>query len=183
MKNHDMIITRLASGLVVQFWCSYNTVPLNVIITQMGSKFKRALIAERVRESLHSWCKRVKEKSKHDSLHSRPGTARSTCSLESAIDERDEITVASGTLSRCSSAASLNQLTITSVDELPITSADEIVFNSSDEPQYDQSFRASNHSSRFRSNELSQPPSYGIDDISSQELGKVYTLLELFRKT
>ena len=82
---------------------------------QMGSRCKKALVAESVRKSLHSWCKRVKHKSKHDSLHSH--TARSVCSLESTIDERDEITVVSGTLTRSSSLESLNQITVT-VDQL-----------------------------------------------------------------
>ncbi|OIV96234.1 hypothetical protein TanjilG_14911 [Lupinus angustifolius] len=91
MRNHYMIIIRLTSGVLVQFWCSYMTVPLNVIVSQMGSRCKKALVAESVRESLHSWCKRVKQKSKHDSLH----TARSVCSIESTIDE---ITVVSESL-------------------------------------------------------------------------------------
>ncbi|CAI9103808.1 OLC1v1002370C1 [Oldenlandia corymbosa var. corymbosa] len=100
MNNHAMIAIRLISGIVVQFWCSYSTVPLNVIITQMGSRHKKALIAESVRDSLHSWCKRVKEKSKRNAVLSV--TTRST------IDERDEIiTVGSGTLSRCSSSSSM----------------------------------------------------------------------------
>lgn len=81
----------------------------------MGSRCKKALVTESVRESLHSWCKRVKHKSKHDSLHSH--TARSVCSLESTIDERDEITVLSGTLIRSSYLESLNQITVT-VDQL-----------------------------------------------------------------
>ncbi|XVF80542.1 hypothetical protein PTKIN_Ptkin15bG0082000 [Pterospermum kingtungense] len=75
----------------------------------MRSRYKKALVVESVRESLHSWCKRVKEKSKRESMHSQ--TARSMCSLESIVDERDEITV--GTLSRSSSIESLNQVTIT----------------------------------------------------------------------
>ncbi|XP_047333722.1 MLO-like protein 4 [Impatiens glandulifera] len=104
MKNHAMIIVRLVSGVIVQFWCSYSTVPLNVLVTQMGSKCKKAVIAESVRESLHSWCKRVKERSRL--LHSI--TTRSTCSLDYTVDERDHdhdeiITVGSGTLSRSSS--------------------------------------------------------------------------------
>ncbi|KAF8111055.1 hypothetical protein N665_0076s0059 [Sinapis alba] len=107
MKNHVMISSRLISGVLVQFWCSYGTVPLNVIVTQMGSRCKKAVIAENVRDSLHSWCKRVKERSKH---------ARSVCSLDTAtIDERDEMTV--GTLSRSSSMTSLNQITINSTDQ------------------------------------------------------------------
>ena len=49
-------------------------------------------------------------------MHSH--TARFVCSLESTIDdERDEITVASGTLSRSSSMESLNQVNITSPEQ------------------------------------------------------------------
>uniref|UniRef100_A0A1D1XTS1 MLO-like protein n=2 Tax=Anthurium amnicola TaxID=1678845 RepID=A0A1D1XTS1_9ARAE len=110
MKNYKLVFIRLTFGILVQFWCSYSTLPLNVIITQMGSKFKKSLIAESVRSSLHRWCKQVKERSKHDLLHSNLGTTRSTCSLESITDERDETTtVASGTLTRSSSVASLEE--------------------------------------------------------------------------
>ncbi|KAG0485196.1 hypothetical protein HPP92_009275 [Vanilla planifolia] len=49
IKGRLMIVIRLLSGLLVQFWCSYSTLPLNVIITQMGSKFKKSLIAESIR--------------------------------------------------------------------------------------------------------------------------------------
>ncbi|KAL3515673.1 hypothetical protein ACH5RR_022575 [Cinchona calisaya] len=102
MKNHVLIAIRLISGIAVQFWCSYSTVPLNVIITQMGSRHKKALIAESVRESLHSWCKRVKERSRRDAT-TLSITTRSICSL----DERDE-TLTVGTLSPCSSSGSLH---------------------------------------------------------------------------
>ncbi|ONK57992.1 uncharacterized protein A4U43_C09F6550, partial [Asparagus officinalis] len=34
MNNHLMISIRLISGVLVQFWCSYSTLPLNVIISQ-----------------------------------------------------------------------------------------------------------------------------------------------------
>ncbi|XP_065869894.1 MLO-like protein 4 isoform X2 [Euphorbia lathyris] len=106
MKNHIMIVFRLASGVVVQFWCSYSTVPLNVIVTQMGSRWKKALVSESVRESLHGWCKRVKERSKRESVHSM--ATRSVCSLDTTFEEEgDEITVAS----RSSSLASFNGLT------------------------------------------------------------------------
>ncbi|WCJ18378.1 Seven transmembrane MLO family protein [Euphorbia peplus] len=111
MKNHIMITFRLASGVIVQFWCSYSTVPLNVIVTQMGSRWKKALVSESVRESLHGWCKRVKERSKRESVHSV--ATRSVCSLDTTFeeDEGDEITVASATISRSSSLASFNGVT------------------------------------------------------------------------
>ncbi|QCD76442.1 MLO-like protein 4 [Vigna unguiculata] len=171
MRNHYMIIIRLASGAIVQFWCSYMTVPLNIIVCQMGSRCKKALVAESVRESLHSWCKRVKHKSKHDSLHSH--TARSVCSLESTIDERDEITVASGTLTRSSSLASLNQITVSSVDQLNFETSNKAK-DSTKEAEY---LSESVHTNPPQ-------PSHNVEDrVGNVEEAKAITLLDLFQKT
>uniref|UniRef100_A0A0D9XPQ0 MLO-like protein n=1 Tax=Leersia perrieri TaxID=77586 RepID=A0A0D9XPQ0_9ORYZ len=119
MKNHYMIVLRLTSGLLVQFWCSYNTLPLNVFITQMGSKFKKSLISENVRESLHSWCKRVKDKNRHNPLFARNGTvtSRSVCSLDTTYEETDHETNTVCTLSRTVSATSLDELTVVTVED------------------------------------------------------------------
>lgn len=162
MRHHYMIIIRLTSGVLVQFWCSYMTVPLNVIVSQMGSRCKKALVTESVRDSLHSWCKRVKQKSKHDhSLHSH--TARSICSLESTIDERDEITVVSGTLTRTTSLdlESLNQITVTSVDQLNFSN------NLQDSTELSEPVHINSH----------------YNDVVNVEEAKVETLLDLFHKT
>ncbi|KAK9167776.1 hypothetical protein Scep_002967 [Stephania cephalantha] len=173
MKNHVMVVIRLASGLLVQFWCSYSTVPLNVIVTQMGSRCKKAVIAESVRESLHSWCKRVKEKSKCNSLYSSYSvTARSTCSLESIADERDEITVASCALSRCGSVGSLNE--ITAAEEQ--NEHNEAEFRNSDQNQFDQSLRISD-----RPSNRTLPPN--VDNDAGENASNVETLLDLFRRT
>ncbi|EXB87367.1 MLO-like protein 4 [Morus notabilis] len=175
MDNNYMILIRLASGVIVQFWCSYSTVPLNIIITQMGSRFKKTLVTESVRESLHSWCKRVKERSKRDSLHSH--TIRSVCSLELTIDERDEITIASGTLSRSSSFESQNQLTVTS-SILPDEAARE-------SPAIPHAFRMDEYLSESVNISASQPPtSVGEEGgLSNGEEQKVKTLFELFQNT
>lgn len=81
----------------------------------MGSKFKKSLVSENVRESLHGWCKRVKHRSRHKHLSDFhfPAT-RSTCSLTSTVDEGDDetITVVSGTLSRCATTTSLRSLSL-----------------------------------------------------------------------
>ncbi|KAL5706001.1 hypothetical protein ACHQM5_024218 [Ranunculus cassubicifolius] len=60
MENRVFLVIRLTSGVMFQFWCSYITFPLYVIVTQMGSKFKKSVVAESVRESLHGWRKRAK---------------------------------------------------------------------------------------------------------------------------
>ncbi|XP_015958813.1 MLO-like protein 4 [Arachis duranensis] len=175
MKNHYMIIIRLASGVLVQFWCSYMTVPLNVIVSQMGSRCKKALVTESVRDSLHSWCKRVKQKSKHDHSHH---TARSVCSLESTIDERDEITVVSGTLTRSSSLdlESLNQITVTSVDQLK--------FEASNSSRDQDSMKVAEYLSKSVHIDSTQPPDNGEDHVGgSEDVAKSETLSDLFQKT
>lgn len=142
----------------------------------MGSRFKKALFSESVRESLHSWCNRVKEKSKlRDSLHSH--TTRSVCSLDTTIDERDEITVASGTLSRSSSIGSLNHGTVAS-DELV-----KPVLETSDIPG-EISLRVEEFLSDSIRLTESHPPTYDEEDnAKSGEESKVDTLFELFQKT
>ncbi|KAJ4795208.1 MLO-like protein [Rhynchospora pubera] len=102
MKNQFMVIIRLICGLLVQFWCSYSTLPLNVIITQMGSKCKKSLVSEHVRESLHKWCKRVRRKT-------QLARSLSVTSLDFTVDETEE-TLTVGTLSRTVSRTSLDDL-------------------------------------------------------------------------
>ena len=142
----------------------------------MGSRYKKALVAESVRESLHSWCKRVKEKSKRESLHSH--TARSVCSLESIIDdERDGITVASGTLSRSSSMESLNQVTITSSEQ------GEAILGTSYPTQGEFSSRVVEYLSESIRINTSQPLTIDEEDNEGiAEEGKVDTLYELFQR-
>ncbi|KAK3028227.1 hypothetical protein RJ639_037561 [Escallonia herrerae] len=146
----------------------------------MGSRCKKALIAESVRDSLHSWCKRVKEKSRRDALHSI--TTRSTCSLGSTIDEGDEvITIASGTLSPCSSNGSLNRLDENMVSTDHLENATNETFHQS---QHEVSFRISECSANPISNGPSQPMMTGAEDNAVERDGeKVETLMDLFRKT
>ncbi|KAM5546795.1 MLO-like protein 4 [Rosa sericea] len=60
MDNHTFLVIRLTFGVVSQFWCSFITFPLYVIITQMGSSFKKSVVSENVRQSLSGWKRRVK---------------------------------------------------------------------------------------------------------------------------
>lgn len=140
----------------------------------MGSRCKKALIAESVRESLHSWCKRVKERSKQ----SHAGTARSVCSLESAIDEREEtITVASGTVSRSSSVASLNQV------NLELNGGVQALSPIPDPNQLEYSFRISKYLSKSSSSSSSESPSNCEDANTGDKERETETLFQLFQKT
>lgn len=140
----------------------------------MGSRCKKALVAESVRESLHSWCKRVKERSRLRDSVKYSHTTRSVCSLESTVDdERDEITVASGsgTLSRSSSMASLNQVTLASNEPVLESTCD-------DDRRGEYSFRVEEYLSDSLRVSVSIPPTNDEDE------GKVETtLFDLFQKT
>ncbi|KAL2904629.1 MLO-like protein 4 [Bienertia sinuspersici] len=139
----------------------------------MGSKCKKALVAESVRDSLHNWCKRVKARSKN--------TARSVCSL----DERDEVTtVASLTLSPSSSVASLNEIKVADINQEP---QQVILPNSIPVSNDDFSFRMSQYISQSAENSFPDPDMHEHEihhqSSSGNELGKVETLADLLQKT
>ncbi|MCL7027275.1 hypothetical protein MKW94_027444 [Papaver nudicaule] len=84
MENRVFLVIRLVSGVTLQFWCSFITFPLYVIVTQMGSRFKKSVVSENVRESLQGWHMRAKRaKQGH---HKSPLSIART-SFESTEDE------------------------------------------------------------------------------------------------
>ncbi|KAL4310375.1 hypothetical protein GQ457_01G029840 [Hibiscus cannabinus] len=46
------------------FVCSYSTLPLYALVTQMGSMYKKAIFEEHIREGLVGWAKKAKKKNK-----------------------------------------------------------------------------------------------------------------------
>ncbi|GAU22621.1 hypothetical protein TSUD_234430, partial [Trifolium subterraneum] len=90
MNNRTLVVIRLSFGVISQVWCSFITFPLYVIITQMGSRFKKSVISENVRKSLSKWQKRVKEK--QSSSYELLNTATTT-SLESWQNGMDNANV------------------------------------------------------------------------------------------
>lgn len=68
--------------VVSQFWCSFITFPLYVIITQMGSRFKKSVVSENVRESLSGWKRRVKAR---QSTSSKTGLLSSSSTSTAAF--------------------------------------------------------------------------------------------------
>ncbi|KAA0039987.1 MLO-like protein 1 [Cucumis melo var. makuwa] len=56
------IIPRLIIGVFVQVLCSYSTLPLYAIVTQMGSSFKKAIFDEHVQVGLVGWAQKVKKR-------------------------------------------------------------------------------------------------------------------------
>ncbi|KAJ6427687.1 hypothetical protein OIU84_023141 [Salix udensis] len=165
MKNHFMITVRLASG----------EGSLSFFTIQMGSRFKKALVSESVRDSLHSWCKRVKERSKRDSATLSVAT-RSVCSLDTTIDEQDEITVASGSLSRSSSLGSVNEVAVAPPHEQEDAEEDGETLN----PHQDH-HQLSLRIVEYLNDTTMQPPPF-TDEDDEEEESRPETLLELFRR-
>lgn len=62
IKNHTLVYLRLIMGLAGQFLCSYSTLPLYALVTQMGTNYKAALIPQRIRETIHGWGKAARRK-------------------------------------------------------------------------------------------------------------------------
>ncbi|XP_052192460.1 MLO-like protein 13 [Diospyros lotus] len=55
MEKLGFLIPRLIVGVIVQVLCSYSTLPLYAIVTQMGSGFKEGFFKEHFRELFHLW--------------------------------------------------------------------------------------------------------------------------------
>ncbi|KAK6929213.1 Mlo-related protein [Dillenia turbinata] len=63
------VVIRLVMGAVIQFICSYVTLPLYALVTQMGSTMRTSIFNERVATALKNWRHTAKKRAKH-SQHS-----------------------------------------------------------------------------------------------------------------
>ncbi|GAA0146779.1 hypothetical protein LIER_06651 [Lithospermum erythrorhizon] len=61
MGQVGYIVPRLVVGVIVQFLCSYSTLPLYAIVTLMGSKVKKSIFEEPIQESLNNWILKAKQ--------------------------------------------------------------------------------------------------------------------------
>nr|XP_043614550.1 MLO-like protein 12 [Erigeron canadensis] len=78
--NADIII-RLTMAVVIQFICSYVTLPLYALVTQMGSRMKTTIFSDNVAKALKGWHHNAKKNIRHGNhsaptspFSSRPGT-------------------------------------------------------------------------------------------------------------
>ncbi|XP_057517488.1 MLO-like protein 1 [Amaranthus tricolor] len=72
------IIPRLIIGAIIQVLCSYSTLPLYAIVTQMGSNFKKAIFDEHVQAGILGWREKVKKKKALRGAFSSKAVGRST---------------------------------------------------------------------------------------------------------
>ncbi|KAL7584691.1 hypothetical protein Lser_V15G45311 [Lactuca serriola] len=62
LNHHLIVYLRLILGFAGQFFCSYSTLPLYALVTQMGTNYKAALIPERIRETMNEWRKEARRR-------------------------------------------------------------------------------------------------------------------------
>ncbi|KAL1206615.1 MLO-like protein 11 [Cardamine amara subsp. amara] len=88
LKNHYLVYFRLMIGFAGQFLCSYSTLPLYALVTQMGTNYKAALIPQRIRETINGWGKATRRKRRHG-LYGDDSTIRTETSTVASIEEYD----------------------------------------------------------------------------------------------
>nr|KYP44704.1 MLO-like protein 12 [Cajanus cajan] len=76
------IVIRLTMGVVIQVLCSYVTLPLYALVTQMGSTLKPTIFNERVAAALKKWHHAAKNHVK-DSKHCEANSTTAFCSRSS----------------------------------------------------------------------------------------------------
>ncbi|KAI9156924.1 hypothetical protein LWI28_014165 [Acer negundo] len=68
-KQLEDIIIRISMGILIQILCSYVTLPLYALVTQMGTTMKPTIFNDRVAAALKNWHHTAKKNTKH--LHGR----------------------------------------------------------------------------------------------------------------
>ncbi|KAM1406415.1 hypothetical protein ACFXTH_001091 [Malus domestica] len=71
-KRTEDIVIRLSMGVIVQVLCSYVTLPLYALVTQMGSTMKPTIFNEGEAAPVKNWHHKAKKKAKHS--HHSPST-------------------------------------------------------------------------------------------------------------
>ncbi|KAF3652496.1 MLO-like protein 1 [Capsicum annuum] len=62
MGKYVFVIPRLVIGVIIQVLCSYSTLPLYALVTQMGSHYKKSMFDKHVQACLLDWADKAKKK-------------------------------------------------------------------------------------------------------------------------
>ncbi|GFP78602.1 mlo-like protein 11 [Phtheirospermum japonicum] len=89
INNHSLVYVRLIVGFAGQFLCSYSTLPLYALVTQMGTNYKAALIPKRIRETIHGWGKAARRK-RRLGIFTDDSTIHTDTSTVISVEEDDD---------------------------------------------------------------------------------------------
>lgn len=90
IKNHMLVYIRLILGFAGQFLCSYSTLPLYALVTQMGTNYKAALIPQRIRETIHGWGKEARRRRRRLGIFTDDSTVHTDTSTVISLEEYDD---------------------------------------------------------------------------------------------
>ncbi|KAK7350554.1 hypothetical protein VNO77_09297 [Canavalia gladiata] len=77
------IVPRLIIGVFIQILCSYSTLPLYAIVTQMGTHFKKAIFDDQVQVRLVGWAQKAKKKGlRGDNSYSGHGSSHADAGIQ-----------------------------------------------------------------------------------------------------
>ncbi|KAJ9697618.1 hypothetical protein PVL29_009444 [Vitis rotundifolia] len=93
MGKVQYIIPRLVIGVIIQVLCSYSTLPLYAIVTQMGTHFKKAIFDEHVQAGLVGWAQKARMKT--TTGNPNRGTAIQLGRFVRSENAKEEITLTS----------------------------------------------------------------------------------------
>ncbi|OWM84172.1 hypothetical protein CDL15_Pgr028164 [Punica granatum] len=68
-EHLEIIIIRVVLAVTVQVMCSYITLPLYALVTQMGSHFKSAVLVQQTANAIKQWHAEVRQKRKKQPQH------------------------------------------------------------------------------------------------------------------
>ncbi|KAH7842699.1 hypothetical protein Vadar_008232 [Vaccinium darrowii] len=77
-----IIITRIVLAVSVQVLCSYITLPLYALVTQMGSEFKSKVLEEQMSKIIKQWHAEVRQKRKNQGLQYSSVSPRTSVSTD-----------------------------------------------------------------------------------------------------
>ncbi|KAH7860662.1 hypothetical protein Vadar_016476 [Vaccinium darrowii] len=90
IRNHLLVYLRLILGFAGQFLCSYSTLPLYALVTQMGTNYKAALIPQRIRETIHGWGKDARRRKRRLGIYTDDSTIHTDTSTVMSVEEYDD---------------------------------------------------------------------------------------------
>ncbi|KAK9060453.1 hypothetical protein SSX86_021157 [Deinandra increscens subsp. villosa] len=89
INNHMLVYIRLILGFMGQFLCSYSTLPLYALVTQMGTNYKAALIPQRIRDTIHGWGKDARRRRRRLGMYGDDSTIHTDTSTVISVEEFD----------------------------------------------------------------------------------------------
>ncbi|KAK6136292.1 hypothetical protein DH2020_029956 [Rehmannia glutinosa] len=84
-ENLEDLIIRIAMGVLIQVLCSYVTLPLYALVTQMGSKMKPVIFSDPVASALRKWHQTAKKQLKQGTANTTPFSSRPASPLHGSM--------------------------------------------------------------------------------------------------